>query len=193
MTEITSTIGKVGSAAPTATEVDPHAAAAAASIPQAIQPGLDPIEDLGPPLPPLEGQEQQEEEEKKPMPLPNLRSLVELGKIRDHITIGGLRFEMETLDDDAQREIFKRMVDDDDTSVGADSFVRLRRLTVALALTKLNDQAFEDVMSGKEDAIDKKVAIVSKMQDSVVEKLFDFYNNLLEQGQEKIAPDQVKN
>jgi len=193
MTEFTSTIGKVGRAASDAPAADKRAAEAAASIPQAIQPGLDPVEDLGPPLPPIEGQhELQHQEEKKPMPLPDLKSLIELGRIRDSIMIGGLKFEMETLSDDAQREIFKRM-SDDDGAAGADSFVRLRRLTVALAMVGLNGQAFEDLMPGSENAIDRKIAIIARMQDSIVEKLFDFYNGLLERSDNEVTAPQVKN
>lgn len=185
MAEITSTIGKVGQ--PTAApdpETQRQAEKVVASIPHAPQTLREHSEQTlaAPSDPP---------EPKAPMPLPDLKSLIELGRVRDNVLIGGMRFEMETLNDEAQREIFRRV--SNDPSEGADSFVRLRRLTVAVALTRVNDQPFEDLMPGESNSLDRKVEIISRMQDSVVDRLFEFYNELMERSRKDITPKQVKN
>lgn len=185
MAEITSTIGKVGQ---TTSAPDPEeqrqAERVVASIPhtpQALQEQSDQALEMSP----------HSDAAANPMPLPDLKSLIELGRVRDSILIGKIRFEMETLDDEAQREIFRRV--SNDAVDGADSFVRLRRLTVAVATMRVNDQPFEDLMPGAGDALDRKIQIISRMQDSVVDRLFEFYNELVERSQKDIAPGQVKN
>lgn len=189
MAEITSTIGKVGRASSSAPEADEHAAAAAASIPQALQPGLAPEEDLGPPLPPIDGRE---EKEAPPMERATLRKLIELGKLKETITLGGLAFEMETLDDDAQEDMFRKLAEMD--SAGADAFVNLRRVVVAMSVVSVNGQPFDTFdPSAPGSGIDKKISIAKRMQSQVIDRLYDFYNSMLEKSQQKIDPEQVKN
>jgi hypothetical protein len=185
MAEITSTIGKVGRAAP-APDAGKRAAAVAASIPQAIHPGFKPEEDAGLPIPPPE------QDEKRPMEIATLRTLIELGRVRETIVLGGLEFEMETLGDDAQEGMFRSLAQMD--SVGADAFINLRRVVVATAVVSVNGQPFESLdPAAHGSGVEKKISIAKRMQSQVIDRLYDFYNSLLEKSQQKIDPEQVKN
>jgi hypothetical protein len=145
---------------------------------------------------------QELEKVEKPMKIIDLRSLIELGKITDTITIGPMTFEMETLDDDDQELLFASVAKKE--SIGEDSFVELRRMAVALSIKSVNGRPMEDLISFKEmgkelksdketEIIEKKVFIVRSMQFQIVDMLYDFYDSLLKRSKQKVDTEQVKN
>lgn len=139
-----------------------------------------------------QAQRAQDQAAAMPQPQPqmaNLRSLIELGKVRDTITIGGMEFAMETLNDDEQQMVFKRAGE----QTGADSFMELRRLVVAMSVTSVNGRPMESLVPGEREPLDKRMAVVRSMQGHVVEKLYEFHDVLLERAQQEISPEQVKN
>jgi hypothetical protein len=75
-----------------------------------------------------------------------------------------------------------------------DSFVNLRRVVVAMSVVSVNGQPFDALdPSAPGDGFTKKLAIAKRMQSQVIDRLYDFYNALLEKSQQKIEPEQVKN
>jgi len=176
------TIGTVGSA-PDERAVDPLRQALSGVVEQPPEQASQMLE---------QAQRAQEQAAGMPKPQPqmaDLRSLIELGKVRDTVTIGGMTFAMETLTDDEQQAVFKRAGD----QTGADSFMELRRIVVAMSVTAVNNQPLESLVAGDQSPLDKRMAVVSNMQGHVVEKLYEFHDVLLGRAQQEIDPEQVKN
>lgn len=118
----------------------------------------------------------------------DLRSLIELGCVHDSITIGSMTFEMRTLGDDEQEKIYKLVGEQE----GPDSFVAMRRLVVAMSVQSVNGRPLE-ALGGEGEPIQRKLAVLKAMQSRVVDKLYSFYDQLLEKSQQEIDPEQVKN
>jgi len=121
----------------------------------------------------------------------DLQSLVELGMVEDSITIGAKTFRMHTLDDDTQENLLKRASE----AGGADGFLMLRRMVAAMAIETVNGKPVENFAEGCEsdDPADRKIFVVSKLQNVVVNRLYEFYEQLVGRSNENINPEQVKN
>lgn len=126
--------------------------------------------------------------------IPN-RSLIEellfLGQASKEVEIGKLKFKLYTLTHDENTQLMKQLYNFGD---GADLFT-IRSLTLAHAVKSVNDMPFEslEVEGQFETDYDKKLAILGKMQRSVVEKLHDAFTELTEEADEAVSSDAIKN
>lgn len=126
------------------------------------------------------------------MSLSDLQSLINCGKITDTIIIDGQRFQMSTLSDDEQEFLFKKFANVDK----AGDFLELRRTVIAMSLERFNDKPIEYLYQGSEEKLDifgMRMALIRKMQSPVIEKLYLFYEELLNRSKQKTDPEQVKN
>lgn len=136
---------------------------------------------------------QQKPLEEPQMKHDDLSLLIECGKITDTVEINGLKFRMSTLSDERQEAIFKKF---SSTLSDAGSFVELRRTVVAMAIETVNDLSLESRYPADAPVLDTfgmKLAIVSKMQGQVIDRLYAFYEELLKRSKQAIDPEQVKN
>jgi hypothetical protein len=150
--------------------------------------GSAPVRDIVPPQAIHEPQDRQQPAEEAVSPV-DLRALIELGRISDSITLGGMTFELETLDDKEQEDILKLT----DGGLSADSFVTIRRIVVAKAVQSVNGRPLEALSSAEGDGFQRKLSIVTAMQSHVVERLYEFYEQLVARSKGAIEPEQVKN
>jgi hypothetical protein len=127
-----------------------------------------------------------------------IEDLLFLGCVKKEITIGKLKFEISTLTQGESAELMKELYK---TESGADLFA-VRALTLAYAIKSINDVEFGEVPLGStqeeaqfETARAKKVAIIGKMQKSVVEKLHEEYIELVEKSESTLddAGEELKN
>lgn len=119
----------------------------------------------------------------------DLQSLIELGRVQDTLTLGQFTFELATLGDSMQAKAYEIIQNMEST----DGFLAVRRVVIALSLVSINGQLPESLVGGDGDPIEKRISLVASLQGNVVEKLYDFYDELLERGQQEITPEQVKN
>jgi len=132
--------------------------------------------------------------DEQPMANDDLRLLIECGKVTDTIEIDGQRFQLSTMADEAQEEIFRKF-----SAAAADvgSFVELRRTVVATAIDTMNGRPLESIYPAdappQPDAFGAKLALVRLMQPPVVDRLYAFHDELLKRSKQKVEPEQVKN
>lgn len=188
MAEIDSTIGKVGRASAPAPDSPQHQQSLDEFL--ANMPGM-PQSVNQPPAP--EEPAAKTEEEKPPMQIPTLKSLIELGRVVEDITLGAMTFKMQTLDDETQEQLFKMLSKLD--MAGADSFLNLRRAVVAMSIVSVNGRPLESFCedSNQKETIWMKFAAAKLLQSHVVEVLYNFYNGMLDKGSKSISSEQVKN
>jgi len=128
------------------------------------------------------------------MPMDDLRAMVECGRIHDTIVLDGVAYGLATLSDEDQQALLKMfgMPLADNTI-----YMEWRRAVVAMAMESVNGRPVLDLYPEsappQPDAFGVKLAIARKLQMPVVDKLFKFYNSLLERSQRKVDPEQVKN
>lgn len=136
--------------------------------------------------------------EEAPSPLPSynqtvitldLRKLVELGKVQDIIQIGDFHFELATLSDSQQAKAYKIIQNGEDS----EAFFKLRRVIVAFSLISINGQLVEEIDMGEKTDSEKRLSLVESFQGNVVDKLYEFYESILNRSQKEIDPEQVKN
>ena len=120
------------------------------------------------------------------MDLFDLKSLVELGKIQDTITIGNFVFEMTTLDDINQAKAYDLLQDEEKK-------LTLRRIVVGLSLVTINGRTPEEIIQSDKPSDEKRMELVANLQGAVVDKLLEFYDSLLERSQKDISDESVKN
>lgn len=123
----------------------------------------------------------------------DLQSLIECGKITDEIIIDGRKFQMSTLADEDQEAIFKKF---SSAMADAGSFVELRRTVVAMSINTMNGRPLESLYPPDAPGVDifgAKLALVRKMQGPVLDKLYEFYEELLKRSKQKVEPEQIKN
>lgn len=117
-----------------------------------------------------------------------LEKLIFIGRTTEEVEIDGIKFELSTLTNKEHGEIVKAMYR---FSEAADLFT-VRILTLANALKKIDGMLIDDVeLDGDfEDAFHKRISIIDYLQLSVVEELFNKYEELV--GEEDEATDEDK-
>jgi hypothetical protein len=121
-----------------------------------------------------------------------LEELLFIGRATKSIDISGIKFEVSTLTQKESTALMKHLFNL--TGDGADVFV-MRSLTMSFALKSVNGVLLEDLETDEEfaSAQDKKLAIIDKMQRSVVEKLHDEYLELSEESEKVVGEEELKN
>lgn len=147
-----------------------------------------------------EAEEEQEvvEDDSSSDGLRDLRELIFLGKVLEEVIIDGFRFEISTLTSKEKRELVISLSQVSGGGVAA----HLRTEALSFALKKVNGVPLEELYEfygGNEeglDVIDKKRFILENMQASLVEKLFEEYESIVERSEglysEKFGDDVKK-
>jgi len=124
-----------------------------------------------------------------------LESIIFLGRLSKTIDVAGHKFEISTLTNKEQNDIVRELYSFNE---GADLFV-IRTLTLANSLKSVDSMKLDDmdVFSEEEELTFKtkfhrRMAIIDNMQLSVVEKLYNEYNELLKENEVVTAGDEIK-
>lgn len=124
-----------------------------------------------------------------------LENIIFLGRLTKTIEIAGQQFELSTLTNREQNEVMKEVFESAD---GADLF-KIRVLSLANGLKTINGIKLDDfdVFSEEEEAefssaYKRRQAIVDNLQLTLVERLYDEYNSLLEENEQLINGADIK-
>ncbi len=120
-----------------------------------------------------------------------LESLIFLGSASKTVDLGGCKFKLSTLSNQEHNQLVKELYR---FGAAADVLV-VRTLTLALALKTVNDVLLEDLPTDQEydSVVAKKSAIVDSMQQKVVSKLYDEYEQLVESVDKQLSGPEIKN
>jgi len=131
-----------------------------------------------------------EEEGRSPLGLDNLRDLIFLGKMRESIDIAGFEFTISTLTTRQQRDIMKTVMKFDQM----DRILDIKPVTVSYVIETINGVPIEDLCEDDslEDLIERKLAVVMNMQSSVMERVYQAYDKLVETSNEEIGLENLK-
>jgi hypothetical protein len=120
----------------------------------------------------------------------DLKSLIDLGCIRDSINIGNTIFVMRTLNVSERISLSSFIGEDQDTQKQFDFNVKL----LAIAIETVNGKLLEELHPDTEkDSILAKIDLLSAMQPPVLAKLLEFYTEITKRADTQFTLEQVKN
>ncbi len=123
---------------------------------------------------------------------PDLKQLVFLGRLTGTVNIAGYKFELQTLTAREQRSLVERIMMLTET----ERFARVRDLTMAYALNSVNSVPLEELYTpedGREmSAYDRKIEAISEWQSSLVDTLYNKYQELFEKASKDYEVDDLK-
>lgn len=142
-----------------------------------------------------ESKPEQPEQPAKPTAKTDLRSLVELGCIRDNVSIGDMTFTLRSLNS-SERMAAMNMVGEEDLK--PQQLFDFNVLILSMAVETVNGVPLEQVfLNGggdpNVDPVEAKKAIVANMQHSVIARLIQSYNSITERADAQFTAEQVKN
>lgn len=124
-----------------------------------------------------------------------LRDLVLFGKATEEINVGGYTIKLSTLSNRQQKAVLTRLL----KLTGDDRLMSVKTYTLAEAIISINGVSLVDVYDGGEKLSDdeKKIDVILNFQSSLVEKLFDKYESLVEKSnklfEEGDLAEEIKN
>ncbi len=130
-------------------------------------------------------------EKKEAMSNVDLQSLIELGSIKDSITIGKIEFVLRSLSASENIELQKNYPKEPTEEQLFDLNLRI----LAMSIDKVNGQDLETLHPDKSrtDKIEKRIEILAAMQNSVLNELLAFFIELKTRSNKDFGVDQVKN
>jgi hypothetical protein len=127
------------------------------------------------------------------MPEADLKSLIELGCIRDEVQIGQLTFSMRSLNAAEKLELAGSMVTEEDD---AKLFAFNARM-LAMSIETVNGKPFENLHpekgSSDEARLRCRVDLINSMQTPIIAKLLEFYQEINDRCEAQFTAEQVKN
>lgn len=122
-------------------------------------------------------------------PISELKDLVLFGKVEEEVYLGGYKFLLSTLKGREQRELLKKLLKLDNE----ERLMHIKEFTLSYALKSINSVPLEDLYDDGEtnDVFQKRVSVISDMQASLVEKLFEKYDKLVGKANEVLDNDGV--
>lgn len=127
------------------------------------------------------------EDEKKKV---DLRSLIELGCVKEIVSINGIKFELRSLSATEKMEASKFLGTDADP----EKLFNFNILLLSMAVDKVNDVPLEELYEGEptNNILAARQYIIRQLQSSVLSKLLESYANLVERADSQFTADQVK-
>lgn len=122
----------------------------------------------------------------------DLQSLIELGCIKDNITLGTLQFRMRSLNATERLDLAKFLGD----NPSVDSLFKFNVKLLAGSIETINGKPLESYHPDFEknsDVISMRCEIIAYMQPNVIGKLLDFYNKISERGDATFDIEKIKN
>lgn len=136
---------------------------------------------------------QSDQAETKAMPQNDLESLIELGCIKEEVTIGNLTFILRSLNATERIELAKLIGDNPTT----ESVFAFNTKLLALAIQSVNGRPLEEFYPAEHtkglDIMTQRCNIISSMQSPVINKLLDCHTSLTKRCDSQFDTEQVKN
>ena len=123
----------------------------------------------------------EKEPEERPEIPDGLRELVLFGKIIEDVKYGPYTFKISTLTSAQQKDVFKRLF----SLSNEDKIANLKVYTLTEAIISFNNAPIESLYDGDEDNLPKfkkKEYVISQLQASLIDKLFQKYEELVKQS-----------
>lgn len=135
---------------------------------------------------------QPKEESKEESRKTDLRSLIELGCVKDSIEIGGTTFVMRSLGEREKLEISQILLAKEKPD--ANTLFEFNIRVLANSIVSANGVPLENMHpEADKDPLSKKMEILSNMQTPVLGKLIEFYEKITERCDEQYTAEEVKN
>lgn len=132
----------------------------------------------------------EETQEPTKMATPDLKSLVELGCVRDEIAIGDMRFAMRSLSAAESVEINRRATE---ATQDPQKLFELNIFVLALSIDTVNGVPLEDFGEPSDNILAARQRVISQLQGPVLSKLLDCYVELTKRAGSQFSAEQVKN
>ena len=134
-----------------------------------------------------------ERTEDKVMPQDDLKNLIELGCIKEEITIGNLTFVLRSLNASERLELAKLIGESPTT----DTLFEFNTKLLALAIQSVNGKPLEALYPSEHakgmDIITLRCNIISSLQAPVINRLLECHTQLTERCDAQFDVEQVKN
>ena len=121
-----------------------------------------------------------------------LNKLIFMGRNEDVVEIEGVKFTMSSLSEDQNRVLLEKVFNLSDS----ERLSQAKSIAVASSLVKINefemDTVIKDVDEG-ETPFDKKMILISKMQASVIGKLYSAFERINISVDPEEASEDLKN
>jgi len=129
--------------------------------------------------------------EKPKMSEIDLKSLIELGCVKEEIKIGTMVFVMRTLNATEKFDLASVLGDNPDATKMFDLNLHI----LAQSIETVNGQKLEDLHPNKDtgEPIFLKKQIIAAMQTPVIQKLIEFYTQITERADAQFSVEQIKN
>ena len=128
-----------------------------------------------------------------------LNELIFLGKVKNEVKIDKFSFVIKTLTEEETREILERLMRIPEEK----RLICVKSMTLAKSVESINGLSFDDIARERVKDSGKKVddasveitknEIILLLQSTVANKLFDSYNDLLEESRKLVGGEEIKN
>ena len=121
-----------------------------------------------------------------------LNKLIFMGRNEDVVEIEGVKFTMSSLSEDQNRVLLERVFNLSDS----ERLSQAKSIAVASSLVKINEFEMETVIKDVEEGetpFDKKMVLISKMQASVIGKLYSAFEKINISVDPEEASEELKN
>ena len=122
----------------------------------------------------------------------DLRALIELGCVRDDITIGDIVFTMRTLNISERLDTLNFLGEDPDAQKMFEFNMRVLAMSVEAANGRPLETLHPRCSEGADPAALKK-ELITAMQPAVLNMLMDFYGKITARSEAQFSAEQVKN
>jgi hypothetical protein len=121
-----------------------------------------------------------------------LEKLIFMGKNERVVEIGEVKFTMSSLTEKQNRTLLEKIFGLSE----AERLAQSKGIAVASSILKINEFDLETVIGGVEEGettFDKKIALISKMQFSIVNKLYEAFESINSNVDTGEATENLKN
>ena len=144
------------------------------------------------------GSVQQTEVASTPMVADPLKSLIELGLIRDSITIGDKTFVLKSLNSEERVLISKHIKDISQRSLekeflDPEDIIEMSSITLAYSIETVNGMPLENLHPNADlDPINRKRQIIAQLQSPVIGQLNKKYKEIMDVSDGQFSVEEVK-
>lgn len=129
--------------------------------------------------------------EEKKMDVADLRSLIELGCVRDSVTIGNMTFELRSLSAVENMEAAKFLGENPD----AEKVFELNVLLLSMAIESVNGTPLESLYEGEQtpNVLVARQSVIRQLHGSVLGALMKCHHDISTKANSQFSGEQVKN
>ncbi len=139
------------------------------------------------------GEKRVESKEEPKLTEVDLRSLIELGCVKDTVDIGGMKFTLRSLN--ASEKLYLSNILKPEDENDSTKLFEFQIMVLSLSVESINGKLLEELHSNFPhiDAMDAKKEILSNMYMSVLASLLAFYKEISDRADNQFTIEQVKN